>query len=157
MARLAVAQKRSRADFLPAPGWSVTRSVFPWGDDEEAQVVWATNVTPASADAAVGWPIATVRQLSPDGIVVCASMAPNVEDGPSLYPERSRPLRLAEGTFFSGQYENQAASNVSVYRIAGHLRDQYVTAEVFFGVPNPASALLQAAEAQLSRLVVGEQ
>jgi len=74
--------------------------------------------------------------------------------GPSLYPEGHIPLRLRDGTFLTGQYEDQAAPNVSLYRLAAHVGDQYVTAEVFFGVPDPSSAALQAGDAQLSRFVL---
>jgi hypothetical protein len=153
MAGLTARSRRSRAGFLPAAGWTVNGSTFPWGD-EDAQVVWAANVRVADGDAATGYPIETVRQLPSDGIVVCVSMAPQVEDGPSLYPEGYIPLRLRDGTFLTGQYEDQAAPNVSLYRIAAHVKDQYVTAEVFFGVPDPSSASLQAGDAQLSRFVL---
>jgi hypothetical protein len=81
-------------------------------------------------------------------------MAPLVADGPSLYPERSFPLRLADGDFFSGMYENQPANHVSVYRLAAHANGEYITAEIFFGAPDPGMALMRVAEAQLSRLEV---
>ena len=154
MADLTARNRRSRAAFLPANGWTVKGSTFPWGDDEEAQVVWAANVQAADGDAETGWPIETVRHLAGDGIVVCLSMAPQVEDGPSIYPERHVPLKLSDATFLTGQYEDQAAPNVSLYRLAAHVRDQYVTAEVFFGSLEPSSAALQAADAQLSRFVL---
>lgn len=154
MAGLTAQSRRSRAGFLPAAGWTVNGSTFPWGDQEEAQVVWASNGGVADGDAATGWPIETVRHLPEDGIVVCVSMTPQVEDGPSLYPEGHLPLRLRDATFLTGQYEDQAAPNVSLYRLAAHVEDQYVTAEVFFGVLDPGSAALQAGDAQLSRFVL---
>ena len=155
MASATARRGRSRAAFLPAKGWSVFWSPLPWGDDgnDEAQVIWATNGPVLGDDAETGWPINTVTQLPSDGIVVCATMAPEFEDGPSIYPEASIPLRLDSGMFFTGQYENQAL-NVSLYRVAAHVKDQYITADVYFGVPNPGAAMKQAAAAQLSRLVL---
>jgi hypothetical protein len=118
------------------------------------QIVWATNVPVAGDDTITGWPTETVRRLPAAGIVVFASMAPKVQDGPLLYPDRRLPLRLHDGDFFAGMYENQATPEVSVFRLAAHARDQYITGEVFFGVPDPGSQLLRQAEAQLSRLTL---
>ncbi len=41
-----------------------------------------------------------------------------------------------------------------MYRLAAHAKDQYITGEVYFGVPDPGPALLREAEAQLSRLTL---
>jgi hypothetical protein len=155
MTASAVTSERGRAVFAATPGWAMSASTFPWGDDV-GQVVFASSVPIVGDDGATGWPINTVRQLPGNGIVICASMAPSVQGGAVVYPERALPLKLTDGTFLTGQYEDQAAANVSLYRLATQIGDEYVTIEVFFGTPSPDATMMQAAEAQLATFAIDQ-
>jgi hypothetical protein len=155
MARAVTKDAGGRAGFAPSTGWNLVGSTFAWGDGV-GQVAFASNAAVVGDDATTGWPINTVRQLPSSGIVICVSLLPHVEGGSLVYPDRSLPLRLADGIFLTGQYEDQAAPNVSVYRLATQMDAQYATIEVFFGTPSPDGRMLRAAEEQLANFAVAQ-
>ena len=73
------------------------------------------------------------------------------------YRDLRTPLTLSDGDFFSDQYENQPAPNVSKYMINAHVNGRYVFVEVLFGTPSPSAELRQAADEELARLLVPER
>lgn len=137
--------------FTPADGWNTlqTRDATHAG----IQFAWAANVPFAPADAATGEPIETVKTLPADGIAVYASTLPQVSED-AAYRDVLLPLKLSDGYFLTGQYENQPAPNVSKYLINAHVNGQYVFVEVYFGTPEPGAELLRAAGEELHRLSV---
>jgi len=137
--------------FTPAAGWNTlqTRDATHAG----IQFGWAANVPFAPGDAATGEPIETVKTLPADGIALYASSLPKVSDD-AAYRNLQLPLKLSDGYFLTGQYENQPAPNVSKYLINAHVNGQYVFAEVYFGTSEPGAELLRAAAEELGRLSV---
>ncbi len=117
------------------------------------QFVWAANVPFAAGDSVSGEPINTAKTLAPDGIIVYASSLPTVADN-SSYSDRQLPLKLSDGQFVTGQYENQPAPNVSKYMINAHVNGQYVYVEVMFGSPQPTTQMQNDADEELARLAV---
>lgn len=137
--------------FLPS-SWTVISPSLPAAVASNVQVAWATNEPPAGDDATTGWPNNTPAALSPNGAIVYASVAKQV-DNADEYVELSPPLTLGVGEFFT-EYEDQPAPNVSSIRISAQVSGAYVLVYVYFGSPSPAPAVRQDAEAQLARLML---
>jgi hypothetical protein len=139
--------------FAPASGWNTAQSRDP--RNPRVEFVWAANVPFAGDDSVTGEPVHTARAMGPTGILVYASSLPTVPDATG-YRDVRPPITLSDGDFFTGQYENQPALNVSKYMINGHVNGRYVFVEVLFGTPNPDAELRRAADEELSRLLVPE-
>lgn len=137
--------------FAPAVGWSTLQSQDP--NNPGVKFAWAANVPFAAGDSVSGEPSNTARMLAPDGIIVYASSLPTVADT-SSYSDRQLPLKLSDGQFVTGQYENQPAQNVSKYMINAHVNGQYVYVEVLFGSPQPTTQMQSDADEELARLAV---
>jgi hypothetical protein len=137
--------------FAPAGGWNTAQSRDP--GNARVEFVWAANGPFAGDDSVTGEPVHTAKALGHGGILVYASSLPTVPDA-SGYRDLRPPLRLSDGDFVTGQYENQPAPNVSKYMINAHVNGRYVFVEVLFGTPNPNAELRQAADEELARLQV---
>jgi hypothetical protein len=159
---VSIAAPRSQAaagDNLPAgvlalsaaAGWNTLQTKDP--NNPQVQFVWAANVPFAAGDSVSGEPINTAKGLPAAGVVVYASSLPTVPDATG-YTDTNLPLKLSDGQFVTGQYENQPAPNVSKYMINAHVDGQYVYVEVMFGVPQPTAEMRNEAEQELARLSV---
>jgi hypothetical protein len=140
--------------FDPASGWTVVTTALPPELASSNQVVWCANGSVAASDLPDGWGVDTVRNLPEQGISIFASAAVEVDD-PSEYPPKDLPLDLSAAPSFAYEYENQPAPNVSRFGpITCAVANLYLAVDVWFGTPQPDSALLEQAQAQLANLAV---
>jgi hypothetical protein len=139
--------------FAPAAGWNTVQASsappLPQGDE----AAWAANVPIIPADSVSGWPRNTAKSLPKDGIVVSADSAQAVDDV-SIYPDRTLPLKLSDGTFHANGYETQPAPNVSAYLLYAHIGSSYVLVQVWIGANHPSPRAVHEAQAELDRLQV---
>lgn len=137
--------------FAPAADWNTLQSQDP--RQPEVQFAWAANIPFAPDDRLTGEPIETAKLLPTNGILVYASMLPQVPDA-SGYRDVGGPIELADGQFLSGGFENQPAPNVSEVQINARIRGRFVYAVVMFGTNEPSAELRQAAQQELERLLI---
>jgi hypothetical protein len=164
--------------FLPEPGW------FAFQSDSEANAVFQTIAVASNvplepeddvagrADAS-GLPYATLLKLPADGIVIVASFTrasrflATLSGRPTpqgqrlrrldpFYPERELPLHMSEATPYL-QYGTQIRPDqpLGQYQLRAVVNEHYVDLQIYFGSPQPSQALVEAAQSQLDRLVVG--
>lgn len=141
--------------FRPAAGWNLVVTPLPEKLQDNNQIAWAANVPLAGGRAASGWSRDTVMTLGPGGVVVFASAARQVSDAAS-YDALDRLPTLDDGYFVADGYEMQPAPNVSVWMIECRCRGVYLTVQVWFGRNDPTDSDLEAARAELGRLVLPE-
>ncbi len=149
------ASQASVMGFLPASGWNSVVAPLPSKLKANNQVTWASDVPFQGDDLASGWPNATVKLLPPDGVVIFASLAHI--SSPGGFTERSAPLKLADGNFFSSHFDGQPAPNVSLQLIEAHINGQYVLIQVWFGRLEPSDEQKRKADAELARLQIPVQ
>lgn len=142
--------------FAPVTDWNSVVAPLPSKLQANDQVAWASNVPFEGSDTASGWPTDTVKKLPPEGIVVFASLAHQV-DNQGTFPERSLPLQLSDGYFLSSGYEGQPAPNISLQMVYAHVNGEYLLIQVWFGQNKPTDAQTQAADTELARLTVPTQ
>ena len=141
--------------FAPAPGWHVGASgVRPRLADGNFLVAWAATV--AYSDAWNSVPYRTLERLPADGVLIWVGLTnsnrfPPSSAGSSEHPARTPPFRLADFDR-RDSWEGQVAS-IPEYVLGGTLRGEYhADVHVYFGRPDPTSAMLDAAQARLDAL-----
>jgi hypothetical protein len=148
--------------FLPEPGWYAFQS----GGETSAvyQTIAVASNVPLEAEDQVagmadpsGLPYATLLKLPANGIVMVASFTrpsslPPVDP---FYPKRKLPLRLSEATPYI-QYGTQIRPEepLGQHQLRAEVNGYQVTVYVYFGTPDPSSALLASAQRQLDRMIV---
>jgi hypothetical protein len=111
-------------------------------------------------------PLATLRALPTDGIVISVSASARALPSPritGIYPTRSPQIRLASATVRRGRREGLRDPTSSIYlfqaRVRGRylapwLRHQYVSIRIWFGSRDLTTTTLDSAQAELNRLVI---
>ena len=152
--------------FVPEQGWFALQSPPPAVPGQQTAAV-AANV-PFAADDVVhglvepsGLPYSTLLTLPPRGIVLVATMTPEMT--PHLAPiptnpvylEVDLPLRLRDGAPY-GQWTAQVRPDqpLAQYQLRAKVRQFNVDVVAYFGTSHPSEALLDEAQLQLNGLVV---
>jgi hypothetical protein len=133
--------------FLPAHGWNVMQS----GTLDEAgkATAIAANVPLEPSDDFEGAPLATIRLLPANSVVIFATFSPRGDPAKdSAHPAREPPLRLEHADQLPPSY------HVARYRLRAGIGGYNVDARIYFGENAPSARAVEAAESQLSRLVV---
>lgn len=133
--------------FLPAQGWNVMQA----GTLDEAGKARAiaANVPLEPGDDLKGAPLATIRLLPANSVVIFVTFSPRgdpAKDG--AHPVRQAPLRIVDAVELRPWY------HVARYRLRAGIGGYNVDARLYFGENAPSTAALAAAQSQLNRLVV---
>jgi len=152
VAARAAAVAPPRPTFRPGAGWIVrmpTRSEQP--DRFDSMTIAVTG-----GDAAVLRPFAPFlgfRRLRPRGIIIWTTTIGAVATSPFVpFPRASWPLRLSDFRLDRG-WEGQPAPNIQQRVRAVSVRGWNVEVRVYFATQRPDRKLLDAAQAELDRLV----
>jgi hypothetical protein len=134
--------------FTPPDAWyTVTKEPYGW------PVAWAANVRFDPADDNELDPVATIRSLPPDGIVIVAS-GPRPYTGEYHFPRLDFPLVLADGYFSPDQYEGQPATDVSLVLLDTWVGGELLNVYVWFGRNQPTARMRADANRTLATLSV---
>ena len=155
--------------FVPEQGWFALQSPPPAVPGQQTAAV-AANV-PFAADDVVhglvepsGLPYSTLLTLPPRGIVLVATMtpemAPHLAPIPTnpVYPRVELPLRVRDGVPWV-QWGAQVRPDqpLAQYQLRASIRDYNVDVVVYFGTSRPSKSQLDEAQRQLEGLVVRSQ
>jgi hypothetical protein len=133
--------------FLPAHGWNVMQSGTV-GETGKATAI-AANVPLEPRDDFEGAPLATIRLLPANSVVIFVTFSPRgdpAKDG--AHPVREPPLRLEDADQLPPSY------HVARYRLRAGIGGYNVDARIYFGENAPSTRALAAAQNQINRLVV---
>ncbi|MDP9295953.1 MAG: hypothetical protein M3O88_04565 [Actinomycetota bacterium] len=138
----------------PAPGWYVKSSgPLPRGT---RRVPFAAASTAPFADGPNTYPDGTAKRLSPDGVVIHASL-PLPKDHPRQpnpnFPRDHLRFRVRDFTI-SHQWEGQVAPNVPEYTLRSSVGRQLVEVRMWFGTQRPSPETLSRAERELHTLSI---
>jgi hypothetical protein len=137
--------------FIPADGWNVAQSGA-IGETGVARAV-AANVPIESQDESRELPLATLRSLPPNGVVIVARFLPRGDPAPDArFPPRDLPLRVSDAA--PGDLPRTlAGTSVVPLRLRAAADGYNIDARVFVGTPL-SRARLAAVDDQLGRMVV---
>ena len=144
--------------FTPAMGWNIVetnnRKACPSCPDK-LDLAWAANVPFAPQDTQTDWPIETLKNLPPGGIVIVV-VGPWTYTGSQAIPDLKRPIEVEDLHFQAANwYEGQPAPNVSRYFTSAHINPQeIVNVFVWVGSDNPTPAMKAAADEELGWLTL---
>ena len=148
--------------FMPEPGWQALQAAAP-SMAGQPQVAMAANVPFAADDVVHGLaepsalPYSTLLSLPARGAVIVVTLTePEPNQPPSTrYPALELPLRIRDATPYI-EYGTQLRPDepLGQYQLRSVLNGRYLDVHVYFGMPQPSSALRRAAQRQLDRLVV---
>jgi hypothetical protein len=132
--------------FLPAREWTILQSGT-FDANGKASAI-AANVALDPRDGLGRAPRATVRSLPANGIVIHVTFATRGDPAvDAAFPARELPLGLASAT----------RATTGEYRLRAGVGGYNVDARVYFGQRRPRPQVVDAAEQQLSRLVVASE
>jgi hypothetical protein len=115
-------------------------------------VAWASNVAfEPEDDPSDTAPVATLRRLPSDGIVLVAVGPHSAE---AEFPPLDSPLKTSDGTFLASQYEGQPAPNVSFGYIDRRVDDGVLNVFYYFGANDPGREMRAQADRVLATLTV---
>ena len=155
--------------FVPEHGWSALQSPPPAVPGQQTAAV-AANV-PFAADDVVhglvepsGLPYSTLLSLPPRGIVLVATMTPEmtphlapIPTNP-VYPKVDLPLRLRDGLpWVQWGAQVRADQPLAQYQLRASIRGYNVDVVVYFGTSRPSQGQMYEAQRQLEGLVVRSQ
>jgi len=147
--------------FLPEPGWYVLQSGARATSSAPATAM-ASNVAFDPEDdvrglaESSGLPYPTLLTLPPRGIVIVATFTPRGEPAfDTAFRKSELPLRVRDAVAET-RYGKQVRPEepLGVYRLQAAVNGQNVDVHVYYGTPDPSSALRAEAQRQLERLVV---
>ena len=151
-ARVQAAPPCPTVSFAPADGWNTVETTY--GTQPDAlPVAWAANVPFRSEDSYQGFPMNTIADLPPQGIVITATQ-PRKYSGGVPFPALDFPLSLDEGHFVADDYEGQPGPHVSNYIIDTWVDGKLLNVMVWMGTNQPTSHMATAANEELARLCV---
>ena len=141
--------------FLPAKGWTVVQSEAAGGTAARAI---AANVPIHPNDGSDGAPRATLETLSPNGVVVSATLTVRGDLLTDLdFPARRLPLRFTDATRASAFEDPMTPTrSLSRYRVRAGVGAYNVDAWIYFGSA-PSATTVPAVQQQLNRLVVASE
>lgn len=152
--------------FEPTDGWAtISTSTDPVvADPQSCCATWVANVPFApedvsrnTVDGALRWwtfPIATIRSLDADGVVMVAEVDPTwTYRCCGHHHAGTEPLRLTDAEVQLA-WEGQIAPNVPLYLFDVFVGGRDLDVRVFFGSLHPSEAVLSAAQDELDRLVI---
>jgi hypothetical protein len=142
--------------FEQASGWNTetTGVVQPYPASEDVPLTWAANVPFADAFTD-GPPYRTLRQLSPDGVVIVAFQvgAEKYPNQPNdTFPARTLPLHIEDAEIGRHWSEGQPAANVPRYLLLATVQGYALSVYIFFGSQHPSAGTLSQAQQELNRL-----
>ena len=145
---------QSGLGFLPANGWTILQSGTT-GAAASASAV-AANVPLDPADRVGATPVHTLRSLPRDGVVIAVTLTTRGDaQADRAYPVRAQPLRFADARIESQVGELVASERrLTHYQLQAGVGGYNVDAQIVFGGRPPSVSALDAADQQLSRLVV---
>jgi hypothetical protein len=143
--------------FLPAKGWTVVQSGAV-GGGQPARAI-ATNVRLHAADAVGRIPLATLEDLPPHGVLIVATFTTRGDPAEDMrFAARGLPLRIAGAPVAARSSEPLPFDRrLAQYRLRAAAGGYNVDARIYFGAPAPPTRIVDAAQRQLSRLVVASE
>jgi hypothetical protein len=134
--------------FTPAIGWNTVET-----NTSGTNLAWAANVPFEPQDTRTTWPMSTLRNLAPDGIVIVV-VGPFAPAAGDEVPNLKTPVRVEDMSFHANNYETQPAPTVSYYLSVAHLGTQELNVDVWMGRNDPTPAMKAAADEELARLTL---
>jgi hypothetical protein len=140
--------------FFDGPaGWFTAETSLAAPGEAPIPIAWTGNRPFVDDPAESEFPDRTVRQLSPDAIVLTI-VGPRPYSGEADFPHLPLPLTLSEGYFHGEGWEGQPAPNVSAYFLDAWIGDGVVNVTAWFGRNDPTPQMLRDANAALATLSV---
>jgi hypothetical protein len=159
--RGAAAQAPDGLGFLAANGWTVHQSGTEATPERPSFAIAANVRLPARDVEAVVRGTGTfgpwiLRGLPSDGVVIVGSFSLRGvhEASDAGFPARSLPLRLAQATRIRAS-QPPRQEKLSEYQLVAAVNGYNVDLQIYFGTRAPSRALIQAAQRQVDRLIVG--
>lgn len=135
--------------FTPAVGWNTVET-----NTSGTNLAWAANIPFEPQDTRTAWPMATLRGLPPDGIVIVV-VGPFTPSASDEVGTLKIPVRVEDMSFHGDNYKTQPAPNVSYYLDIARINGQKeINVDVWMGRNDPTPAMKAAADEELARLTL---